>query len=768
MPTSSLHAGHVPLNTDAQEITMKIRSTANSLSRIPLRRRPALAAAFALCTTAIASPAFAGTWTPLTHQPTFEPETALLLTDGGVLVHAFEGSDWWRLDPDVTGSYVNGTWKQVASLPSGYTPLFFASAVLPDGRAIVEGGEYNDPTGPAVYTNLGAIYDPATNIWTRVNPPVGWSTIGDAQSVVLANGIFMLAESDKAGSRAQALLDPLKLTWADTGANKADTNHEEGWTLLPSGKVLTVDNNNGTQSELYNPLTGAWASAGSTGVSLVLVTQTGTEIGPAVLMPDGRVFQAGGTVHTALFGTNGVWTQGPDFPVTADGQVDAADAPAALLPNGNVLIATSPGFAQPKIHFFEFDGARFLPEEPQTRNAPNLTSTDEHFLVLPTGQVLAIDFSNDVEIYTPSGSPNPAWAPTISSVSSVLQQGTSQSISGTQFNGLSQGAYYGDDAQMATNYPLVRVTMTASGHVYYFKTHGHSTMAVATGSQTVSTTFDVPAHANETGPASLQVVANGIPSAPVNVCIPQDQVASCIFQCGGTASDGCGGTVNCGGGDHLFLNNGGPLQVTQGSEGLSLVLMCGPWISVDLGVNATGQVTTSPPPGWWYRVSPGTNIDSEGAIQLEVFAPSTAVPGMYTVPFRATDLFSGITHDTTLPIEVSACQPPSPSICTAGMCGVWNATACGGVDCGSCGTNEACSSGHCCDTASFFNGNVCQPDTCPTGTSWCVDQSACLTDAQCHPACPPQAPLCPATGTCLTPRACEGGGIGDCRGTNCS
>jgi len=38
---------------------------------------------------------------------------------------------------------VNGTWLQLASLPPGYSPLYFASAVLPDGRLIVEGGEFN-------------------------------------------------------------------------------------------------------------------------------------------------------------------------------------------------------------------------------------------------------------------------------------------------------------------------------------------------------------------------------------------------------------------------------------------------------------------------------------------------------------------------------------------------------------------------------------------------------------------------------------------------
>jgi len=35
-------------------------------------------------------------------------------------------------DPDEFGSYVNGTWTQLASTPAGYSPLYHSSAVLPD------------------------------------------------------------------------------------------------------------------------------------------------------------------------------------------------------------------------------------------------------------------------------------------------------------------------------------------------------------------------------------------------------------------------------------------------------------------------------------------------------------------------------------------------------------------------------------------------------------------------------------------------------------
>ena len=58
-------------------------------------------------------------WQPLTHQPSFSASTPLLLTDGTVMVHDAGGSNWWKLTPDQNGSYVNGTWSQLASLPDG-------------------------------------------------------------------------------------------------------------------------------------------------------------------------------------------------------------------------------------------------------------------------------------------------------------------------------------------------------------------------------------------------------------------------------------------------------------------------------------------------------------------------------------------------------------------------------------------------------------------------------------------------------------------------
>lgn len=120
--------------------------------------------------------------------------------------------------------------------------------------------------------------------------------------------------------------------------------------------------------------------------------------------------------------------------------------------------------------------------------------------------------------YTVNGSANPAWAPTITTAPASVTRGSTYSISGTQFNGLSQAAAFGDELNAATNYPLVRIANAATGHVFYARTHGHSSMGVATGSTIVSTFFDVPAGA-ETGASSLIVVANGIASIPVSTTV---------------------------------------------------------------------------------------------------------------------------------------------------------------------------------------------------------------------------------------------------------
>jgi len=449
----------------------------------------------------------------LTHQPPDGSLAGLLLTDGTVLVQGNNYSDWWRLTPDINGSYKAGTWTQVASLPSGYAPLYFASAVLADGRAIIAGGEYN--FGVFAFTNLCAIFDPVANTWTNVTPPSGWDYIGDSPASVLPNGLFLVGRKF---DERMATLDPATLTWTEVGsAGKRDFNAEEGWTLLPDGNVFTYDVKTAPHSETYSPSAQAWTSSGKTPVLLkgppyVKVVKYGNgqvyhppgEVGPGLLMPNGTVFATGATPKGGTSGNTAVfdpatkkWTTGPSFP----NGIDAGDSASALLPTGNALVRGSNN------QLFEFNGTALI----ATKFAGTTYGT---LFVLPTGQVLV----SGSALYQASGNVNQAWAPVITSAPSAVTRGSTYAISGQQFNGVSQAASFGDEVQSATNYPLVRLTNNATGHVFYARTHGHSTMGVATGTTLVSTNFDVPAAA-ETGASTLVVVANGIASASVAVTV---------------------------------------------------------------------------------------------------------------------------------------------------------------------------------------------------------------------------------------------------------
>jgi hypothetical protein len=490
----------------------------------------------------------ASSWTPLTNQPSFLVNGAanpILLTDGTVLVQDTGFPDWWRLTPDLTGSYVNGTWTQVASLPATYSPLYHSSAVLPDGRVIIEGGEYllnldRTELVPS-WTAQGAIYDPRANTWTAVAPPPFFTgfgrfpqTIGDAQSTVLADGTYM---QSNCCSKQTALLNTRTMAWTPTGAGKFDENDEEGWTLLPSSKLLVSDayvgayDPAGTGSELYDPATGTWTSAGSTMAQLwdSAATCGGSkvasfEVGPAVLRTDGTVFATGasacGAAHTAIYDSRtGQWRAGPDFP---DG-LGIADGPAALEPNGKVLMMASPGVFDADVGstFLEWDG-RTLGVVPGPPGAAFDSSFFGNMLVLPSGQILLTDFSDDIELFTPGVAQEPdidraAHRPLVTFASHILSPGGSYEISGFRFNGMSQGAAYGDDAQSSTNYPLLRITNIATGHVFYSRTHHHSSMAVASDGL-VSTHFDVPSE-QEIGLSNLEVVANGVASPPVLVFV---------------------------------------------------------------------------------------------------------------------------------------------------------------------------------------------------------------------------------------------------------
>jgi hypothetical protein len=487
-----------------------------------------------------------GTWTdvagvPFTGQGGWGP---MQLTDGTILIkQSFTGTAgvWYKLSPDKKGQYTDGTWTKIAAMPAGYSPDFFAQQVLANGNVLIEGGEYNDQCGGGCWTNKGAIYNPVANSWSSVSPPTGWNSIGDSESIMLPDGTYMLADCCFFGTGKQVLatISGTTVNWATptttwSCANNGPCMDEEGFSSLPNGDVFLVDvwNYTATSDEywIYDTATATWTQPGSTPDRLSDTSYF--ELGAGPLTPQagnqGTIIQLTANTHGGPSDVydvaTGKWKTGPTLKVGTTTYV-MADAPAAVLPDGNVLVEASAGYGNTTpAHFWEMKttkkGKVKATQVNDTTTSPRSNCFTGNLLPLPTGQVLwdNSQSSTEVALYTPKGAAKAAWLPVVSSVSNSLSVGsTGNAISGTNFNGFTLGGYYGDDAQAATNYPLVRITNNSTGDVCFGRSYNFSTMGVWT-TGTTNAVFDLPNNC-ETGASKLQVIVNGIASASVSVTL---------------------------------------------------------------------------------------------------------------------------------------------------------------------------------------------------------------------------------------------------------
>ena len=325
--------------------------------------------------------------------------------------------------------------------------------------------------------------------------------------------------------------------------------------LLQNDKVLVVDahTNNpcGNSSEIYNAGTGTFSATGNTADQQADCSNPGNslsfELGPTVTRQDGSAVVFPGTLCSDAANTNcknqaagfvvvpkadvynvsaGTWSTLATMPRIGTSPnnyyYDLADAPAAVLPSGNVLFAASPNyqaFVAPT-HFFELSlsSPGTITQVGDTADASSGGAYVQNFLMLPTGQVLGVSQLGNIQIYTPlAGSPQASWTPVITSVPGCVSPSGTYLLSGTQLNGLTEGSYYGDDVQAAVNYPILRVVNNSTGHVFYAKTFNHSTRSIAPNAA-VQTSFTV-AGATELGASTLYAVGAGIPSAGTPITV---------------------------------------------------------------------------------------------------------------------------------------------------------------------------------------------------------------------------------------------------------
>lgn len=459
----------------------------------------------------------------------------LLLSDGTVMVEndptGGGGTNWMRLTPDIRGSYANGTWSVLA--PMNYSRAGCSSDIMTNGQVFFAGGEYG--TGNAT----SEIYNPVSNIWevvpvptdlldpTKLSPIWGGGTLqgfGDSESVLLSNGKVLVAPVAVQYPGETMIYDPVLNAYSAGPNLQVNSQDEASWVKLPDGSILTIDPSS-TTSERYIPSMNKWIADASTPFNIYSADDTGAagEIGPAFLLPNGNAIFFGSSSTNLIYipsGNNspGAWMQAANFPIVDTSAQGISDGPGCMMPNGKILVGTGPAATyNSPISFFEYDytSDTFT----QIAGPPNGTNAATYYtkmLQLPDGTVLWNYGSPQLYCYTPSGTPLAEGKPVINAIAPNADG--SYHLTGYGLNGISAGAAYGDDGQMDSNFPLVRMTNSA-GEVYYARTYGWTSTGVMTSNQVVSTEFALPA-SMPAGTYSLVVVANGIASDPRPFTIP--------------------------------------------------------------------------------------------------------------------------------------------------------------------------------------------------------------------------------------------------------
>jgi len=532
----------------------------------------------------------------------------------------------------------------------------------------------------------------ALTFGVTIRPP---ACFGDTPSMLLPSGKIL---AGNIVNNLTYLYDVATDSWA-AGRTKIynDQSSEETWARMGDGTILNYDifqsNSAGTgYAERYNPATNTWSSispaVGTASGTLPLLSSAsiGFELGGILRLYDGRMFVIGATGHTALYDPAlNSWAAGPDLIGSLGGApflFSADDAPAAILPNGHVILAADAGLGLPttgntssgstivtgipstaqiqtgwavsgtgipsgvtvssvdsgtQVHIsmaatagntgvaLKF-GATFskptmlldydpvlgtiFPVSPviPDPNLNNIPSYVTRMLMLPTGELLFSDSTNQLWVYTPDGAAAPSLRPM---VAAVTNNGAGLfTLSGTQLTGQSSGSSYGDDAESDEDYPVIRL-VNAAGTVYRARTTNWSPIGVGTGStpQTVDFTLD-PATPN--GPFSLIVSAAGISSDAFPISIGPDLSVSkshfgSFIQGQTTASYS------------IEVSNVG----TQATTGTVTVRDIVPWAFTPISISGTNWTCTQPA-GPCTQNAPLLSGDSYPLITITVSVSLTA------------------------------------------------------------------------------------------------------------------------------------------------
>ena len=435
--------------------------------------------------------------------------------------------------------------------------------LLPGGTQILAGSLVDTTT---------RIYTIATDSWALASPKVydrsdeeGWAMTAAPGKIV----VYDIFQSINTGQGYAEAYNPVTGNWnsvspADGTAlgtlpllTSDNLGAEFGPTLrLQDGRILEVGANGVTA--LYTPSTNTWVVGPTIKGTLNGTPATfGADDAPGALLPNGHVLLAADAgPATPDAGTTGNTTA--DSPVITNipdtsqyqvgwGVADADGSGTVIPPNTSIQSIDSPhqvtvsnnanvtlagaalrfgGTFSAPTQLFDFNPAGAGSISNVTATSPvNLTQESAYtfrMLVLPTGQVLFGQNQNtQLYLYTPTGAASPALRPTINNI--TYNGGGKFTMTGKQLDGQSAGASYGDDVQMDSNYPIVRL-VNASGAAYYCRTTNWYAGQVGQGTAVTHTVNFTLNSQMPAGNYSAIVSGAGISSFPVSIVITQAEV----------------------------------------------------------------------------------------------------------------------------------------------------------------------------------------------------------------------------------------------------
>jgi hypothetical protein len=473
-----------------------------------------------------------------------------LLMDGSILANDSVQTTWRRYFPDPVSGYVGGHWETAAS--SAYSRDYFATGMLRDGRYLICGGERIRLNGTLQSGNRNKceLYDPNVNFpagqWQNVPDFPGDVADGFAAPrsdgrLVVAPGVGTVmytfdpllgnawvpeatlptASIPTFNEGSLTLLQNDTILFARNMLTRYTTGSPGSWSSpssLPAGADSPFGNTYDSTSTAFPPQPPGWRGAMNNSI----------EGGSALVLYDGRVYIAGSTGHNAIYNpATGFAGKVQDTPGTADsvhkysqttnncpcgtGQVCGQlgkclvdegtgtlttrmdESAQAVMPNGNVLTAAIAWDYLVPWKFYEyapFDGftpftaLSGLPNAPSYTGGSNVLQTP-----LPDGGVLvANNNSANMFIYSHAGPQLTTYGqPTISSITGPVAG--VYTMTGTNLNGLTNGANRDDEGQPGTGFPIVWVN--TYGQRRYCTVTSVNTASIHPG-QAVQLTFKLP------------------------------------------------------------------------------------------------------------------------------------------------------------------------------------------------------------------------------------------------------------------------------------